>query len=66
MTDWSGKPAGPFLLKVSIPANTTAKVFLPVIPNTQITQNGKNITPQQESGVPMVQIGSGSYEFQVK
>jgi alpha-L-rhamnosidase len=66
MTDWSGKPTGPFLLKVSIPANTTAKVFLPVIPNTQITQNGKSIFPQQESGIPMVQIGSGLYEFQIK
>lgn len=66
MTDWTGKPAGPFSLKVKIPANTTAKVFLPVIPNTQITQNGKKISPQQESGIPMVQIGSGSYEFQVK
>jgi len=66
MTDWSGKPTGPFSLKVSIPANTTAKVFLPAISNTQITQNGKSISPQQESGVPMVQIGSGTYEFQLK
>jgi hypothetical protein len=51
---------------VDIPANTTAKVFLPMIANTQITQDGKKISPTQESGVPMVQIGSGSYEFQVK
>lgn len=65
-TDWSGKPSGPFLLKVIIPANTTAKVFLPVIANTQITQNGKRIIASHESGVPMVQIGSGSYEFQLK
>jgi alpha-L-rhamnosidase len=65
-TDWNGKPSGPFSLKVTIPANTSAKVFLPVIANTQITQNGKKISPSQESGAPMVQIGSGSYEFQVK
>jgi len=65
-TDWTGKPSGPFSLKVSIPANTIAKVFLPVIANTQITQDGKKISPPQESGAPMVQIGSGSYEFQLK
>ncbi|HSS97353.1 MAG TPA: family 78 glycoside hydrolase catalytic domain [Terriglobales bacterium] len=65
-TDWSGKQSGPFSLKVSIPANTTAKVFLPVIANTQVTQNGRKVSPQQESGVPMVQIGSGTYEFQLK
>ena len=66
MTDWTGKPTGPFTLKVKIPANTTAKVFLPVIPNAQITQDGKKISPQEDSGTPMVKIGSGTYEFAVK
>jgi alpha-L-rhamnosidase len=66
VTDWNGTPSGPFSLKVTIPANTSAKVYLPVIPNTQVTQDGKPVLAQQESGLPVLQIGSGSYEFQVK
>jgi alpha-L-rhamnosidase len=65
MTDWTYQVGGPFSLKVKIPANTTAKVFLPQIADTQITQNGKKIVGQPESGMPMVRIGSGSYEFLV-
>ena len=62
VTDWSGTPSEPFLLKVTIPANTLAKVYLPATPNVQIT----SVLAQQESGTSALQVGSGSYEFQVK
>jgi alpha-L-rhamnosidase len=40
-TDWTGTASGPFRLKVSIPANTTAKVILPDIPNARVLEDGK-------------------------
>jgi alpha-L-rhamnosidase len=65
-TDWSGTPTGPFTLKVTIPANATATVVLPEIPNTTAKQDGKSIRFRQASGDRAVRIGSGSYSFEVK
>jgi hypothetical protein len=53
-------------LRVTIPANTRAKVYLPAVPNSLVTQDGTTIQPQQESGSYVVEIGSGSYEFRVQ
>ena len=66
VTDWTGTPAGPFTLKVNIPANTTAKVYLPAIANATATQDGQPVNAEQESGNYVVRVGAGSYEFQVK
>jgi alpha-L-rhamnosidase len=60
VSDWRGTPQGPFALKVTIPANTTAKVILPEIPNAQASEDGK---PVQGN---VVEIGSGTYAFAVK
>lgn len=65
-TDWNGGATGPFTLKVTIPANTTAKVVLPEIPNARVTQDGKAVGVQEESGQRFLRIGSGSYQFEVK
>ena len=35
VSDWNGTPQGSFELKVTIPANTNARVFLPAIPNAR-------------------------------
>ncbi len=64
VTDWSGTPKGPFALNVTIPANTTTKIMLPDIPNATITQDGKRIH-SRKSGRG-IEIGSGSYHFEVK
>jgi alpha-L-rhamnosidase len=66
VTDWSGTPTGQFSLKVTIPANTSAKVYLPANPSAQIMQDGQAVEAQQESGSPVIRVGSGSYEFQMK
>ena len=66
VSDWSGSPAGPFSLKVTIPANTTAKVFLPAIAGMHLTQDGTAVEAHQDRGSYVVQIGSGSYAFEVK
>jgi alpha-L-rhamnosidase len=65
-TQWSGGPSGPFTLKVTIPANTTATVVVPDIPNTTVTQNGKRLHFRVGSPHRDVRIGSGSYSFEVK
>ncbi|HLH02044.1 MAG TPA: family 78 glycoside hydrolase catalytic domain [Bryobacteraceae bacterium] len=64
--DWNGTPSGPFALKVTIPANTAAKVIFPNAPGTQVYENGKKVETQLEAGERTVKIGAGSYEFQVK
>ncbi len=66
ITEWTGTPDGPFLLKVTIPANTTAKVYLPDIPNTKITEGGKPVESTPADGAHLVDIGSGSYRFEVR
>ena len=66
VSDWKGTPAGPFSLRVVIPANTTAKIFLPVISGAQVTEGGKAIEAQSEGGASVVRVGSGTYNFEVK
>jgi alpha-L-rhamnosidase len=66
ISDWNGTPAGPFSLRVTIPANTSARVFLPAKPGGHITQDGNAVESQTEGGSFVVRIGSGSYNFEVK
>ena len=66
ISDWDGTPAGPFSLRVTIPPNTSAKVFLPEIRGGHVTQDGNAVSAHEESGSFVVQIGSGSYNFEVK
>jgi alpha-L-rhamnosidase len=66
ISDWKGSPAGPFSLRVTIPANTSAKVFLPAIAGAHLTEGGNSVESQTENGSYLIQIGSGSYNFEVK
>ena len=66
VSDWEGTPTGPFTLKVSIPANTSAKIFLPATPSAHVTQNGKPVEGKKEGDSYTLQVGSGSYTFVVK
>jgi alpha-L-rhamnosidase len=66
ISDWAGTQAGPFSLKITIPPNTSAKVFLPVIAGSRLTQDGTEKLAAIEEGSYVVQIGSGSYAFEVK
>ena len=65
-TDWTSNPGASFSLKVSIPANTSATVYLPVISDARITESGNPVEAKQKIGSYVVQIGSGSYDFEVK
>lgn len=66
VSDWKGTPTGPFSLKVTIPANTSAKVFLPAIIGARLTQDGRPVDVQPEHGSYVVRVGSGSYQFDVE
>jgi alpha-L-rhamnosidase len=65
VSDWKGIPAGPFSLKVVIPANTAARVFLPAIPGAHVTEGGNPIETQTEGGQLLVRVGSGTHNFDV-
>lgn len=66
VSDWTGTPAGPFSLRVTIPANTSARIFLPATSGARITQDGNPIEAQAEGGSYVVRVDSGSYRFEVK
>jgi alpha-L-rhamnosidase len=66
VSDWKGGPTGPFSLKVTIPPNTSAKVFLPAIPGAKATEGGNPIKTQSEGGAAVVRVGSGTYNFEIK
>ena len=66
VADWNGTAAGPFSLAVTIPANTSAKVYLPAADHTKVTEGGKAVKAAKEGATYVVEIGSGSYAFQVK
>jgi alpha-L-rhamnosidase len=66
ISDWNGTPAGPFSLNVTIPANTSAKVYLPAISGARLTEDGILVNAPADNGLYVVQVGSGSYSFAVK
>ncbi len=66
VSDWNGTPTGPFSLRITIPANASAKVFLPAIAGAHVTEGGNPIETQAEGGASVVRVGSGTYNFEVK
>ena len=66
VSDWDSKPGVSFSLRLTIPANTHAKVYLPVISNAKMMQDNKRIEARQESGSYVIEVGSGSYRLEVK
>ncbi|MGC1647951.1 MAG: family 78 glycoside hydrolase catalytic domain [Candidatus Sulfotelmatobacter sp.] len=66
VSDWKGTAAGPFSLTVTIPANTSAKVFLPAMGGAHLTEDGNPVNAQAVDGSFVVTVGSGSYSFEVK
>src|SRR5215469_10770898 len=66
VSDWKGTPSRPFSLRLTIPANTTAKVYLPRAGGGHVTEGGKPIKTQVEDKASIVHIGSGTYSFEVK
>lgn len=70
-TNWVKEKQG-FKLEVTIPANTTATVYLPATSNAVITESGKPVTGRNDikflnyrNDHALFSIGSGSYQFRV-
>jgi alpha-L-rhamnosidase len=66
VTEWSSASSGSLKLRVKIPANTTADIYLPANPTAQVTEGGEKVDAQIERGEFVIHIGSGTYEFEVK
>ena len=66
VSDWSGIADGPFTLKLRIPPNTNATVFLPLVTRKHVTESGNSVEGRAEEGSFVVRVGSGSYNFELK
>ena len=61
---------GTFTLAITVPANTTATVFLPGAEASRVTEGGQSVETvegiiqvSQERGATVVEVGSGTYAF---
>ena len=62
-SDWK-KENNNFRLRVIIPANTKAEVWIPAKQNATVTEKGQAVkVSRYESGYAIIESGSGEYEF---
>jgi alpha-L-rhamnosidase len=64
-TEWSASPDGHFHLGITIPANTTADVYLPAKSGASAFEDGKQLSDEARDGSFLVHVGSGTYDFKV-
>jgi alpha-L-rhamnosidase len=64
-TEWSTSPDGHFHLGITIPANTTADVYLPAKSGASAFEDGKKLNDEARDGSFLVHVGSGTYDFKV-
>lgn len=68
-SEWRWEP-GQMSMKVSIPVNTTAKVYIPAASADKVRESGRTLNSNrdlklvgQEDGYVVVELGSGNYHF---
>jgi meiotically up-regulated gene 157 (Mug157) protein len=64
-SEWK-KSDDKFEATISIPANSTAVVYLPVKKGAVVMMNGKKAIVQYKEGKAVLKTGSGDYTFEVK
>ena len=71
-SNWSQTAAG-YSWEISVPANSTATIWLPNADTSALTENGKPLKQseglqilRQEDRYTVCKIGSGKYNFQIK
>ena len=64
-TEWTESPNS-FSLKVTIPPNTTATIYVPALSNARVWEDGSPVEAREENGSYVVRTGSGVYTFEVK
>lgn len=62
---WKRKAAG-FEMNVTIPANTTAIIYVPAKPGAMVSLNGRKAIVQYKAGKAILKTGSGEYIIEVK
>jgi alpha-L-rhamnosidase len=65
-SEWTNVAGRPFRLKVMIPANTTADIYLPAQQNGRVFESDRNLSVEAQDGMFLLHIGSGVYDFEVK
>ena len=65
-SEWTNPAGGPFRLKLEIPPNTSADVYLPAKANARVFEGGKQMNAEAGKDVLVVHVGSGTYDFEVK
>jgi len=68
-SNWT-REAGALTLNVTVPANTTATVYVPAADPQSVTESGKPTAEatgvkflRSENGAAVYEVGSGSYAF---
>ena len=71
-SEWNITEGGKWAYKTTVPANTTAVLYLPAKSVDQIKESGKNIAKskgikllKQENGMVQLQLVSGDYSFEI-
>jgi alpha-L-rhamnosidase len=65
-TKWKNPEVGPFELHVTIPANSTADIYLPAKPGGEIFEGAKKLSATREGENFVLHVGSGAYDFEVR
>jgi len=65
-TEWTRTPDGKFELNVRVPANVSAKVYLPGTASNMVTEDGKMVHIPYEKDAFVTTVGSGAYRFAVR
>jgi alpha-L-rhamnosidase len=72
-SEWKITEGGRWTYKTSVPANTTAILYLPIKSINQVTERGKTIAQskgvkvlKQENGMVQLRLVSGDYVFEIK
>ena len=63
LSDWSTRPDGTFMLNVTIPANTTATVSIPVAEKSRVLES--NRVPDSRDGIRFLRIEKGRAIYHV-
>ena len=65
VSDWTAAAGGSLKLRVTIPPNTHARVYLPVKPGGKITESGKAFeTKEGPDGTRIASLGSGKLRIE--
>jgi hypothetical protein len=64
-SEWK-KTGEKLALMITIPANSTAVVYLPAKDGATVWMNGKKVKVQYKEGKAVLKTGSGKYNFEVK